>query len=1014
MVLAGLGTVLSIKLGQEVSTSIGGDQGMKLGKKFINKLTKKFLKREIFKKNVSEMSAEELEGLFSNLLDDIGKEYLNTISESIDEQSVQLGGIENSIVSIQDDIQSILTGQRDLSTYFMKELSEKAWQPENISNLFAEISESLFSMNEETNTKLLNIFSEKLETFTPRLDAIKKDTEQILHLLQDGQKLSQQDLDFLKDSIRSQLEGDLSSEALFRLSAKHIGWVTRSEQFRSRGDVSFDQTRYVSRSNFANNFESFMQSEQQLFLILGEAGMGKTWFMASLALLYVKKGYPVFFIRLREGFENTLESIFGMRASVFERVLEKKDLTIDPPLLLFFDGYDEIRYFRQKEDFINGLLLTINNRTKKTKIVVSSRFYDWFTNRETARGKAVHLQRMLWPPSAKYSVYLQQFTDEEFEAAVSRYGVADQYSEWDPRIQELAHHPIWLRFIIDGFQSSPVSISDPRLYSMYFERMGLDDSDLPVLVKVAERYYGTENRRVSIAPLYRYRDRIDGLISAYVLRLYPETNEVDFTVPEFAGYSLAKLQFSSLLDLREATRISDRTATEQSIHELDWLILNTGEDVKTLFWGFLKVFADRKSLDLEQLIPTDTGDLKALPQAHKENISQEELFKAIRIYQHNKEVYLQDLAVHLNRSVADVSVAVNQFISNGKLGAKIDRKGTADPADDQLMLERGWDVEARQERISELKKSFTKDSGIEERILAIKELLQLGDKTENWQEQKNRLEVEKQERLEKTFREALQKSDIRGATEVINELLRLESISDHDRATYEKKRARVDKFTTLEKTYASLSESRDYEKKFNLVNEIIKLGIMKERWGKELGKITDFIKILEHNGTQIIRHDHLVLVELENAVGESIPHGHISPYLPFGFIANENRVIAIGLSGKGLNSLPESIGGLSKLKGLYLDSNQLSILPESIGELSRLEVLQLSFNELRGLPESIGELSNLQRLYLDSNKLSSLPESITQLQLDFLNMWENPDLRLNDPQKAWMKSLEERGAKIYR
>jgi len=42
-----------------------------------------------------------------------------------------------------------------------------------------------------------------------------------------------------------------------------------------------------------------------------------------------------------------------------------------------------------------------------------------------------------------------------------------------------------------------------------------------------------------------------------------------------------------------------------------------------------------------------------------------------------------------------------------------------------------------------------------------------------------------------------------------------------------------------------------------------------------------------------------------------------------------------------LAMLPASIGGLTRLKGFYLDFNRLSRLPEEIGELKLLEELNL-------------------------------------------------------------------------
>jgi len=80
-----------------------------------------------------------------------------------------------------------------------------------------------------------------------------------------------------------------------------------------------------------------------------------------------------------------------------------------------------------------------------------------------------------------------------------------------------------------------------------------------------------------------------------------------------------------------------------------------------------------------------------------------------------------------------------------------------------------------------------------------------------------------------------------------------------------------------------------------------------------------------------------------------------------------------------LTSIPESIGDLSSLEVLNLNSNQLTSIPESIGDLSSLEDLVLNYNQLTSIPESIGDLSSLEALYLEYNQLTSIPESIGNL-----------------------------------
>ncbi|BAP57480.1 hypothetical protein THII_3183 [Thioploca ingrica] len=81
-------------------------------------------------------------------------------------------------------------------------------------------------------------------------------------------------------------------------------------------------------------------------------------------------------------------------------------------------------------------------------------------------------------------------------------------------------------------------------------------------------------------------------------------------------------------------------------------------------------------------------------------------------------------------------------------------------------------------------------------------------------------------------------------------------------------------------------------------------------------------------------------------------------------------------------SIPNSLGNLSHLQEIYLNSNYLSgFIPDSLGNLSSLQILWLDNNQLSGtIPNSLGNLNNLQWLCLDRNQLSGfIPNSLGNL-----------------------------------
>ena len=85
------------------------------------------------------------------------------------------------------------------------------------------------------------------------------------------------------------------------------------------------------------------------------------------------------------------------------------------------------------------------------------------------------------------------------------------------------------------------------------------------------------------------------------------------------------------------------------------------------------------------------------------------------------------------------------------------------------------------------------------------------------------------------------------------------------------------------------------------------------------------------------------------------------------------RMNILTITNSHLESLPESIGSLTRLNTLRLDSNRLTTLPSSIGNLTGLKTLELNNNQLTELPATCRELINLATLELNNNQLTTLP-----------------------------------------
>ena len=94
---------------------------------------------------------------------------------------------------------------------------------------------------------------------------------------------------------------------------------------------------------------------------------------------------------------------------------------------------------------------------------------------------------------------------------------------------------------------------------------------------------------------------------------------------------------------------------------------------------------------------------------------------------------------------------------------------------------------------------------------------------------------------------------------------------------------------------------------------------------------------------------------------------------------SRDGVTNLNLSGWGMASLPDTIGGLAALRTLDLTNcSSLTALPNTIGGLGALRTLDLTnCSSLTALPNTIGELGALRTLKLEGcESLTALPAAI--------------------------------------
>ncbi len=89
-------------------------------------------------------------------------------------------------------------------------------------------------------------------------------------------------------------------------------------------------------------------------------------------------------------------------------------------------------------------------------------------------------------------------------------------------------------------------------------------------------------------------------------------------------------------------------------------------------------------------------------------------------------------------------------------------------------------------------------------------------------------------------------------------------------------------------------------------------------------------------------------------------------------------------------AVPERLCRLTQLEELSFALNKIRILPRNLGFLHNLVVLDIAGNNIAKLPASFARLHNLKQLFAASNQISSLPSTFGQLhKLDYLDLSEN-------------------------
>ncbi|MCD6484933.1 MAG: FHA domain-containing protein, partial [Candidatus Odinarchaeota archaeon] len=285
-------------------------------------------------------------------------------------------------------------------------------------------------------------------------------------------------------------------------------------QTSSRFDINYDPELYVHRPEELK-FVSFIKelelesntSVRNLFLVLADAGIGKTWLEAHIANEYVDKEYPIFFISLRLGFKSQIETIFNTDYFRVESILSKMYDITKKPVILFLDGLDEVP--SSERSSILRYILSLGGR-KDVAFVLSCRTVDWIsdpaiTDNLTTANRFIYRLEEEEEKETVASVILSDFTDEQIADACDRYGIPVPSGE----MKKLARKPFILRLLSEFYRKHDRFpnvedtneiirfIADPRGDSI-FNRVGIRGYTRDLLFRLIDKIVETGSKEISL------------------------------------------------------------------------------------------------------------------------------------------------------------------------------------------------------------------------------------------------------------------------------------------------------------------------------------------------------------------------------------------------------------------------------------------------------------------------------------------------------------------------------------
>ena len=715
MVLIALMPLLTSTL-TSTFTALVGETTAGVGKNTINKITKKLFEKELFKKKVRDLSVEDFIKKLNLLVPKGLDEFVKIAHEELKQVLPKISDIETILkTTIKQTTETIskLEAKNDAMLKLVKQtlMTKQKSLPDQYldPDWYAELKSEIQYANQH-NIQFVTTFQSQLANFQKNFQVILIKLSDISKTTTVIDKKVTEALLILQEEFKKQT---ITEKGLIQLAKLRI---ENYKDFASKEDIAFAPEKYSERTSNENvqtvktvldkfinqNFTRENQAKKRFFLLVGEAGMGKTWFLANFAIKYVQKDYPVFFITLRDGIEARLKQIFDINErNTANQILSDLQENLSRWLILIFDGFDEILEGADKQTLIHGYLRTLQHELKNTLIIISSRNADWFHNQETRNGNSEHIKNTLWDPAGnRYSYNLQQFSTKEQITVFRKYKSKSvpKLAKWEKEVREIALRPVWMRLICEIYEKGYIpSFSSIEIYSEYFNRVILTTKHIEVMGEVSKLLLvrgGNFSTEFSVRPtkFKDYRKEIHELHSKNILvESNPKGERYKFMTPHFGYYGIAYYFYQMLFDLnQEIENIQSNKKNALKLKkELDKILEQKARKiVYNLIFQLPKELGDDDINVKDELIKLEDT-------LSPEQITIKQLIDAIKIVEKahaSKNLKLLRIAKQLNVTVEELKTHLEIAIYKERIKGTIDDQETINENDDVLRLAENWNV----------------------------------------------------------------------------------------------------------------------------------------------------------------------------------------------------------------------------------------------------------------------------------------------------------------------------------